>query len=289
MALLPAEVDGEDRGWLCAMDTYASCCVPLPSKEVDAVKKRGIRRATEMERKASRPVAGEEAAGDRQERGRATLRRRRWRQPDEEKEAAKDGETRWQPDAGEILVVDIEVTEGLDDGDEVDGNGGVLANGVGEEERSSVERPRRGARRPRAHRRGRRKSSASTRETSRSFLPWITPDTPRHRRHLILPSRRADLSRVGLKGVDGEARASWAAGRRGHRRGEAGEEEDGAVMAGCGEAWWQPGRGGDRRRREMAEGEGEGWREFVIVVAGEPLHAVGRKADGDLVAAAALP
>lgn len=51
MALLPAEVDGEDRGWLCAMDTYASCCVPLPSKEVDAVKKRGIRRATEMERK----------------------------------------------------------------------------------------------------------------------------------------------------------------------------------------------------------------------------------------------
>ncbi|EAY75094.1 hypothetical protein OsI_02988 [Oryza sativa Indica Group] len=159
MALLPAEVDGEDRGWLCAMDTYASCCVPLPSKEVDAVKKRGIRRATEMERK------------------------------------------------GEILVVDVEVTEGLDDGGEVDGNGGVLANG--------------------------------------------------------------DLSRVGLPGVDGEARASWAAGRRGHRRGEAGEEEDGAVMAGCGEAWWQPGRGGDRRRREMAEGEGEGWREFVIVVAGE--------------------
>uniref|UniRef100_A0A0E0FPX9 Uncharacterized protein n=1 Tax=Oryza nivara TaxID=4536 RepID=A0A0E0FPX9_ORYNI len=191
MALLPAEVDGEDRGWLCAMDTYASCCVPLPSKEVDAVKKRGIRRATEMERKASRPVAGEEAAGDRQERGRAALRRRRRRQPDEEKEAAKDGETRWQPDAGEILVVDVEVTEGLDDGGEVDGNGGVLANGVGEEERSSVERPRRGARRPRAHRRGRRKSSASTRETSRSFLPWITPDTPRHRRHLILPSRRA--------------------------------------------------------------------------------------------------
>uniref|UniRef100_A0A0E0C551 Uncharacterized protein n=1 Tax=Oryza meridionalis TaxID=40149 RepID=A0A0E0C551_9ORYZ len=130
MALLPAEVDGGDRGWLCAMDTYTSCCVPLPSKEVDAVKKRGIRRATEMERKASRPVAGEEAAGDRQERGRAALRRRRRRQPDEEKEAAKDGETRWQPDAGEILVVDVEVTEGLDDGGEVDGNGGVLANGA---------------------------------------------------------------------------------------------------------------------------------------------------------------
>uniref|UniRef100_A0A0D9YC63 DUF834 domain-containing protein n=1 Tax=Oryza glumipatula TaxID=40148 RepID=A0A0D9YC63_9ORYZ len=107
--------------------------------------------------RASRPVAGEEAAGARQERGRAALLRRWRRQPDEEKEAAKDGEARWQPDAGEILVVDVEAAEGLDDGGEVDGNGGVLANRVGKEERSSVERPRRGARRPRARQRGRRK------------------------------------------------------------------------------------------------------------------------------------
>uniref|UniRef100_A0A0E0MZR0 Uncharacterized protein n=1 Tax=Oryza rufipogon TaxID=4529 RepID=A0A0E0MZR0_ORYRU len=72
---------------------------------------------------------GEEVVGDRQERGRAALRRRRRRQPDEEKEAAKDGETRWQPDAGEILVVDVEVEEGLDDGGEVDGNGGARRRG----------------------------------------------------------------------------------------------------------------------------------------------------------------
>ncbi|BAD81214.1 hypothetical protein [Oryza sativa Japonica Group] len=98
-------------------------------------------------------------------------------------------------------------------------------------------------------------------------------------------------------------------GRRRRQWGEAGEEEDGVATAGGGEARRQPGGGGERRRREMAEGEGEGWREFVVVVAGEvgvmvswwkkgrdddhpvvqPLPAVGRKANADLVAAAALP
>nr|BAD45418.1 hypothetical protein [Oryza sativa Japonica Group]BAD45433.1 hypothetical protein [Oryza sativa Japonica Group] len=80
----------------------------------------------------------------------------------------------------------------------------------------------------------------------------------------------AELHGVGVPrpcaGVDGEARASRVAGRRGRQRGEAGEEEDGAATGGRRSTELEPihgGSGGGRRAR---------WRQAsaVTTAAGAP-------------------